>query len=56
VNSDWLKDNEKAKKALDKLSAVLTTEDLTTLIGKVDLDREKAADVAKAYLKDKGLI
>jgi len=56
VNSDWLKDNEKAKKALDKLSAALTTEDLTTLIGKVDLDREKAADVAKAYLKDKGLI
>jgi osmoprotectant transport system substrate-binding protein len=56
VNSDWLKDNEKAKKALDKLSAVLTTEDLTTLIGKVDLDREKAADVAKAYLKDKGLL
>lgn len=56
VNTKWLKDNEKAKKALDKLSAVLTTEDLTTMIGKVDLDREKAADVAKAYLKDKGLI
>jgi osmoprotectant transport system substrate-binding protein len=56
VNSDWLKDNEKAKKALDGLSAVLTTEDLTTMIGKVDLQREKAADVAKAYLKDKGLI
>jgi osmoprotectant transport system substrate-binding protein len=56
VNSDWLKDNEKAKKALDQLSAVLTTEDLTKMIGKVDLDREKAADVAKAYLKDKGLI
>ena len=56
VNSAWLKHNEKARKALDKLSAVLTTEDLTTLIGKVDLDREKAADVAQAYLKDKGLI
>jgi osmoprotectant transport system substrate-binding protein len=56
VNSDWLKDHEDAKTALDKLSAVLTTEDLTTLIGKVDLDREKAADVAKSYLKDKGLI
>jgi osmoprotectant transport system substrate-binding protein len=56
VNSGWLKDNEKAEKALDKLSAVLTTEDLTKMIGKVDLDREKAADVAKAYLKDKGLI
>jgi osmoprotectant transport system substrate-binding protein len=56
VNSDWLKDHEDAKKALDKLSAVLTTEDLTTLIGKVDIDREKPADVAKQYLKDKGLI
>jgi osmoprotectant transport system substrate-binding protein len=56
VNSKWLKSHEDAKTALDKLSAVLTTEDLTTLIGKVDLDREKAADVAKAYLKDKGLI
>ena len=56
VNSDWLEDHEDAKKALDKLSAVLTTEDLTELIGKVDLDRQKAADVAEAYLKDKGLI
>jgi osmoprotectant transport system substrate-binding protein len=56
VNSDWLKDHEDAKKALDKLSAVLTTADLTELIGKVDIDREKASDVAKAYLKDKGLI
>ncbi|MGZ4640038.1 MAG: ABC transporter substrate-binding protein [Actinomycetes bacterium] len=56
VNSAWLKGNDKARKALDKLSAVLTTEDLTMLIGKVDLDRQKPADVAKAYLKDKGLI
>jgi osmoprotectant transport system substrate-binding protein len=56
VNSDWLKDHKDAQKALDKLSAVLTTEDLTGLIGKVDLDREKAADVAEAYLKSKGLI
>lgn len=56
VNSDWLKGHQDAAKALDKLSAVLTTEDLTSLIGKVDLDRQKAADVAKAYLKDKGLI
>jgi len=56
VNSKWLKDNDKARKALDKLSAVLTTADLTAMIGKVDLDRQKTADVAKAYLKDKGLI
>ena len=56
VNTKWLKDHEDAKKALDKLSGVLTTDDLASLIGKVDNDREKAADVAKAYLKDKGLI
>jgi osmoprotectant transport system substrate-binding protein len=56
VNSDWLKDNDKARTALDKLSAVLTTADLTEMIGKVDIDREKAADVAETYLKDKGLI
>ncbi len=56
VNSDWLKGHADARKALDKLSAVLTTEDLTALIGKVDIDREKAADVAQEYLKSKGLL
>jgi osmoprotectant transport system substrate-binding protein len=56
VNSDWLADHKDAEEALNKLSAVLTTEDLTELIGKVDLDREKASDVAEDYLKDKGLI
>jgi osmoprotectant transport system substrate-binding protein len=56
VNTDWLKDHEDAKTALDKLSKVLTTEDLTMLIGKVDNDRDKASDVAQEYLKDKGLI
>lgn len=42
--------------ALDSLSAVLTTEDLTAMIRKVDTERQQAADVAKAYLVDKGLI
>ncbi|MBO9522537.1 MAG: ABC transporter substrate-binding protein [Nocardioidaceae bacterium] len=56
VNSAWLADHAEAKEALDKLSSVLTTEDLTELIGKVDNDREKAADVAEEYLKDKGLL
>jgi glycine betaine/choline ABC-type transport system substrate-binding protein len=56
VNSDWLKDHEEAEEALDKLPEVLTTEDLTMLIGKVDNEREKADDVAEEYLKDKGLI
>lgn len=56
VNSEWLADNEKAEDALNELSGVLTTEDLTMLIGKVVNDREKPADVAKAYLEDKGLL
>lgn len=56
VNSAWLAQHEAAKEALDKLSSVLTTADLTELIGKVDNDREKAEDVAHDYLKDKGLI
>ncbi|HEX4189388.1 MAG TPA: ABC transporter substrate-binding protein [Marmoricola sp.] len=55
-NAAWLKKNPKAAAALNKLSSVLTTEDLTGLIAKVDSDREKASDVAEAYLKDKGLI
>ena len=56
VNSAWLKDNPKAKTVLDKLSAVLTTADLTDLISQVSNDRKKAADVARSYLRDKGLI
>ncbi|MGO4256561.1 ABC transporter substrate-binding protein [Marmoricola sp. RAF53] len=56
VNTAWLKDHPEAEKALNKLSTVLTTADLTDLIGQVDNDREKPADVAKAYLQDKGLI
>lgn len=42
--------------ALDKLAPVLTTEDLTALNMKVDVDRQKAADVAKDYLQSKGLL
>jgi osmoprotectant transport system substrate-binding protein len=55
VNSEWLKKNDKAAKALNELSATLTTDDLATLIGKVDTEREVPVDVATAYLKDKGL-
>jgi osmoprotectant transport system substrate-binding protein len=42
--------------ALAKLTAVLTTEDLTDLNQQVDSERKKPADVARAYLKSKGLI
>ncbi|WP_252396384.1 ABC transporter substrate-binding protein [Streptantibioticus parmotrematis] len=42
--------------ALDKLTKVLTTADLTQLDKQVDADREKPSDVADAYLKSKGLL
>ncbi|AKL70164.1 ABC transporter substrate-binding protein [Streptomyces sp. Mg1] len=42
--------------ALDKLTKVLTTADLADLNRKVDAERAKPADVAKAYLASKGLI
>ena len=56
VNSAWLKDNPKAEDALNKLSDVLTTEDLTMLNAKVDGERLEASQVAEDYLKEKGLI
>jgi osmoprotectant transport system substrate-binding protein len=56
VNSAWLKENPKAEDALNKLSGVLTTEDLTELNAKVDGERLEASQVAEDYLKEKGLI
>jgi osmoprotectant transport system substrate-binding protein len=56
VNSAWLKKNPKAKDALNKLSDVLTTQDLTELNAKVDGERLEASQVAEDYLKKKGLI
>ena len=46
VNSAWLKKNPKAEDALNKLSDVLTTEDLTELNAKVDGERQEASAVA----------
>ncbi|MGW0392976.1 ABC transporter substrate-binding protein [Streptomyces sp. NPDC003042] len=42
--------------ALDKITKVLTTADLVELNRKVDAERAKPADVAKAYLESKGLL
>ncbi|MFJ3882885.1 ABC transporter substrate-binding protein [Streptomyces sp. NPDC090077] len=42
--------------ALDGLTKVLTTADLVELNRKVDAERAKPADVAKAYLDSKGLL
>ena len=56
VNSDFLNDNPEVEDALNKLSDVLTTEDLMSLNQQVDVDRMLAEDVASTYLEDKGLI
>ncbi|WP_274561150.1 ABC transporter substrate-binding protein [Streptomyces spiramyceticus] len=42
--------------ALGKLTKVLTTDDLVDLNRKIDAERVKPADAAKAYLESKGLI
>ncbi|MER7111960.1 ABC transporter substrate-binding protein [Streptomyces sp. NPDC000229] len=42
--------------ALNKITKTLTTEDLVELNRKVDAERAKPSDVARAYLESKGLI
>jgi len=56
VNSKWLKAHPKAADALNKLSDVLTTDDLKAMNAKVDAQRQKESDVAEQYLKQKGLL
>jgi osmoprotectant transport system substrate-binding protein len=56
VNSAWLKKNPKAAEALDRLSGVLTTEDLQGLNAEVDSHQLDARRAAEDYLKEKGLI
>jgi osmoprotectant transport system substrate-binding protein len=56
VNSTWLEDNPKAKAAMNKLSAVLTTADLKALNAKVDGERLEPSKVAEDYLTEKGLL
>jgi osmoprotectant transport system substrate-binding protein len=48
--------NDTVKTQLDKVSAVLTTEDLIALNKQVDIDKADPPDVAKKYLQDKGLL
>jgi osmoprotectant transport system substrate-binding protein len=47
--------NTTAAAALDGVQKALTTEELTTLNKKVDVDKEDANDVAAEWLKSKGL-
>ena len=55
VNAETASD-EAIAEALNQLASVLTTEDLARLNAQVDAERQQAADVAQAYLEEKGLI
>ncbi|MFL6137664.1 MAG: ABC transporter substrate-binding protein [Frankiaceae bacterium] len=56
VNTKTLNQHQDIADVLNKLVGVLTTDDLAQMNKKVDIERQKPADVAEAYLKDKGLI
>ncbi|MFE1798927.1 MULTISPECIES: ABC transporter substrate-binding protein [unclassified Streptomyces] len=47
--------NDKAKSALNAISAKLTTEDLLDMMKKISNDKEDSADVAKEWLTSAGL-
>lgn len=46
--------NDAARAALNKISAALTTDKLTELVAKVEVDKENAADVAADFLRQLG--
>ncbi|WP_436532295.1 ABC transporter substrate-binding protein [Actinoplanes sp. HUAS TT8] len=48
--------NDKVSAALNAVSAKLTTENLTTYLAKVQVDKQDSATVAKAFLTDNGLL
>ncbi len=56
VDAAWAKDHQDAVDALNALMAALTTENLTELNGRVSVDREDPAAVAKDFLSSEGLI
>lgn len=55
VNTDFLNDHPDVAEVLNELAAVLTTEDLADLNGRVSIDREQPEDVAADYLSEQGL-
>jgi osmoprotectant transport system substrate-binding protein len=56
VNADFLADNPDLEELFNELSDALTTEDLAEMNVKVDLERQKPADVAQEFLEGKGLL
>jgi osmoprotectant transport system substrate-binding protein len=55
VNTEFLNDHPDVAEVLNELAAVLTTEHLADLNGRVSIDREKPEDVAADYLSEQGL-
>ena len=55
VSSSFLADHPDVAAPLNALMAALTTENLTQLNEKVDVERQKPADVAAQFLSDNGL-
>ncbi|MDT0269524.1 ABC transporter substrate-binding protein [Streptomyces sp. DSM 44915] len=56
VNTDTVGGDQDVLDALNALTATLTTEDLKQLNRAVDAERQKAEDVAHAYLVEQGLV
>ncbi len=56
VNAEGPAGTDEVAELLNALSAELSTEDLAELNRRVDEDREQAADVAKGYLEEKGML
>lgn len=48
--------NDEIESLLNAVSAQLTTENMTELNGKVEIDQEDPADVARTFLEEKGLL
>lgn len=56
VRKGWLAAQDpKVKQTIDKVNALLTDATMTELNKQVDIDKGDPADVAKAFLKEKGL-
>jgi osmoprotectant transport system substrate-binding protein len=56
VNTAWYQKHKDVADVLNKLSDVLTTEDLKNLNAQVDVQRKLPEDVARQYLQEKGLL
>ena len=56
INSETLEAHPGMEAVIEQAQAGLTTEVMQELNSRVDLDKEKPADVAAAYLSESGLV